>query len=160
MNYRCATKYGNVLDAEIAFKLYEQLSKEIKWENGIKSRIHGFTRKAKTVSIHDPLFKQLIPYINDSLDKLNVSENFAIFGIYLNFYENGEMYTPNHSHKGTQQLVISLGATRQLVVGKKTFSMKNGDAIIFGSAIHGVPKEDNVKNGRISIATFMKKISS
>jgi len=33
--------------------------------------------------------------------------------------------------------------------------MGNGDAIIFGSAIHGVPKDSNCKAGRISIAVFM-----
>lgn len=32
--------------------------------------------------------------------------------------------------------------------------MKNGDAIIFGSSISGVPKMNTTK-GRISIATFM-----
>jgi hypothetical protein len=76
--------------------------------------------------------------------------------IYLNYYENGEMWTPNHSHSGTHQLVISLGCPRTLQVTKKDYRMENGDAILFGSAIHGVPKEVNVKKGRISIATFMK----
>ena len=53
------------------------------------------------------------------------------------------------------QVVISLGATRTLIIGKKTFSLNNGDVIIFGSSTHGVPKEPTITNGRISIATFM-----
>ena len=65
------------------------------------------------------------------------------------------MYTPNHSHKGSHQLVISLGGKRTLTIGKKKFPMKNGDAIIFGGSTHGIPKEPNAQEGRISIATFM-----
>ena len=34
--------------------------------------------------------------------------------------------------------------------------MKNGDAIIFGSGVHGVPKE-LTSEGRISIAFFIAK---
>ena len=65
------------------------------------------------------------------------------------------MWTPNHSHKDTHQLVVSLGVTRTLQVGEKKYSMVNGSAIIFGSSIHGVPKDETVTGGRISIATFM-----
>lgn len=81
--------------------------------------------------------------------------NYAITGIYLNYYENETMWTPNHSHKGSHQLVISLGDSRILQVGKKEYDMINGSAIMFGSTIHGVPKMSMFKNGRISIATFM-----
>ena len=35
------------------------------------------------------------------------------------------MWTPNHNHKGTHQLIISLGGTRTLNVAKKGFKMKN-----------------------------------
>ena len=83
---------------------------------------------------------------------------YQISHIYVNYYKDGNMWTPNHSHKGTHQIVISLGATRQLKVGKKTFDMSSGSAIIFGGSIHGVPKQPDVKEGRISIATFMKRI--
>lgn len=79
-------------------------------------------------------------------------------GVYLNYYRNGEMWTPNHSRPGTHQLVISLGATRTLEVTKKKIPMKNGDAILFGSATHGVPKEPEITTGRISIATFMRPV--
>lgn len=67
------------------------------------------------------------------------------------------MYTPTHSHKDTDQLVISLGQTRILKINSKSYSLENGDAILFGSSPHSVPKDNSV-NMRISIATFMKKI--
>lgn len=100
---------------------------------------------------------ELDDLINITLSELTQTE-YVIHGIYLNFYENGTHYSPNHSHKGTHQLVISLGETRTLKVANKDYVMDNGDAIIFGSSIHGVPK-DNTVNGRISIATFMTPIS-
>ena len=86
---------------------------------------------------------------------MTTNQQFIIMGIYINYYENGEMYAPNHSHKETYQFILSLGVTRTLNVGKKSYLMKNGDGIIFGSSIHGVPKDSSVNNGRISIATFM-----
>jgi hypothetical protein len=67
------------------------------------------------------------------------------------------MYTPNHAHKGTHQLIISLGCPRTLQLGKKEFIMENGDAIIFGGSSHGIPRDNSV-TGRISIATFMKPL--
>ena len=52
-------------------------------------------------------------------------------------------------------MVISLGATRTLNVGKTAYQMHSGDLIMFGSDEHGVPREPQVLEGRISIATFM-----
>ena len=79
-----------------------------------------------------------------------------IFGTYINYYRNGFDFLPSHSHKGMVQMVISLGATRKLTVGKKVYNIKNGDVIVFGSSSHGIPIEPEVTEGRISIATFMK----
>jgi uncharacterized protein YjlB len=101
-----------------------------------------------------------MPEIDDVVFKcLNelTNKKYFILGLYLNFYENGEMWTPNHSHSGTHQLVVSLGQKRTLQVGKKNYEMTNGSAIIFGSSTHGVPKDDSV-DSRISIATFMVPI--
>lgn len=150
---RCLTTFkNNVLDNDISNYLFQDLKTSINWQAGIKSK-KGFTRKAYVVSCNDKLFQELIPYVQECLNKLT-KQSYAILGLYLNFYENGEMYTPNHCHKGTHQLVISLGNTRTLIVGKKEYIMNNGDAILFGSTIHGVPKE-KTNLGRISIATFM-----
>ena len=108
--------------------------------------------KAKSLSPNSmPLISETI---KKCLKKLN-KENYIIDHIYLNYYETGDMWTPNHNHKGTHQLIISLGGTRTLNVAKKDFKMKSGDTILFGSSIHGVPKEPN-SEPRISIAAFMK----
>ncbi len=154
---KCKTVFlkGEV-DEKSCNKLYTLLEKNIKWEEGVKSK-KGFTRKARALAYGDN--KQ----IDDVIDKvlLEITDTkYIIMGIYLNYYEDENMWTPNHSHKGTHQLVISLGDSRVLKVAKKEYLMENGDAIIFGSSVHGVPKSDIPKNGRISIATFMVPVSS
>ena len=145
-----------ILHMDTATELYDYLKNEVKWEDGIRSR-KGFTRKAKSVDTESKIFIELSGYLNIAYEGLtgsSLESDYFVLGIYLNYYENGEMYTPNHSHPGTQQLILSLGATRTLNVGKKSFNMSNGSAILFGSAVHGVKKE-KVNDGRISIATFM-----
>jgi len=152
-NSRCKTVYReNVIDDEVATYLFTHLRDDVKWEDGIRSR-NGFTRKAKPIGSGDELFFELLPYVDVAIEKLTL-QKYTVLGLYLNYYETGDMYTPNHSHKGTHQLVISLGAPRILKVGNQNFNMQNGSAIIFGGSVHGVPKSDTT-NSRISIATFM-----
>lgn len=155
MGSKCKTTFiENAVECNESKSLFMILRDVIQWQDGIRSR-KGFTRKAKPIAPNSlPLVSETIKNV---LKKLN-KENYIIDHIYLNYYETGDMWTPNHSHKGTHQLVISLGGTRTLNVAKKDFKMKSGDAILFGSSIHGVPKEPN-SEPRISIATFMKPLS-
>ena len=143
--------YKHPVDDELARRLFLFLKFNMEWEDGPRSR-KGYTRKAKPLNIGD--IEEVDIVIMDSLTKVS-KISYEIHGIYLNYYEDGNMWTPNHSHPGTHQLVVSLGATRTLTVGKKKYQMDNGDTVLFGSAIHGVPKDESVKHGRISIATFM-----
>ena len=149
---RCYTTYKeNILESDQATSLYLFLQDSIEWEDGVKSK-KGYTRKAKPLDIGD--IPEVDHAIIESLSKLTTTK-YTILGVYLNYYQDGNMWTPNHSHKGTHQLVISLGQTRQLDVSKKSYKMANGSAILFGGSIHGVPKDTNITEGRISIATFM-----
>lgn len=152
---KCKTQFkSNVLENQQARDLYKRLKHEIKWHDGIRSK-SGFTRKAYAVDNEEPIAFIINQYIAEVLIKMNKT-NYTILGVYLNYYENGDMWTPRHTHKDTHQLVISLGCDRTLQVGKRDYIMRNGDAIIFGSSIHGVAKDASVKKARISIATFMK----
>jgi len=147
------------LTSDVASQYYRKLEK-LPWQCGIGSR-NGFTRLAYSVSLESALGEELVALISAILreiSKVREIPNYAIFGIYINYYKDGNMYTPNHSHKGTHQLVISLGQTRTLSVGKKEFRLESGDSILFGSSIHGVSREENVRGGRISIATFMRPL--
>jgi hypothetical protein len=148
---RLSTKViEKAVDQKEADAMYDYLVHNIQWEDGIKSK-HGFTRCAKMLTPNEN--PEILAMIDKVLKQYN--REYKIFGIYLNYYVDGGMWTPNHTHTGTHQLVISLGATRKLTIGKKDIPMNNGDAILFGSVVHGIPKQPEVTEGRISIATFM-----
>lgn len=149
----------NALLSKEADELYKDLI-TLPWEAGIRSR-NGFTRLAHQLDLDSKQGEKILEIVKDVLMQMKTQKsdlpNYAIFGVYINYYRDGTMYTPQHSHKGTHQLVISLGATRTLLIGKKQIRTSNGDAVLFGSSMHGVPKEPCDK-GRISIATFMMPV--
>lgn len=152
---RFKTQYfPKFLDQKVADNLFEFLKDTIEWEQGILSK-QGPTRLAKSISNEELIrdFPEILNIISDGLEKLD--QNFSILGCYLNFYEDGKMYTPNHSHSGTQQMIISLGVSRTFTIGKKEILLGNGDMIVFGSAVHGIPKDLECTQGRISIAVFL-----
>ena len=151
------TQYTNkVFSEEESNFIFSYLKENIKWEDGIYSKKNGFTRKAKSLTIEDD--DVVRDTLLNSLKRLKL-KNYVIFGIYLNYYRNGTEYCPSHAHPGTVQLVISFNekdGERTLTVGKKEYEMKNGSVLMFGSSVHGIKKDEKVKAGRISIATFMR----
>lgn len=158
---RCKTRYVKaLLDNSEASNLFRTLRDNTKWGEGIRSK-KGHTRLAATISLEDnPIVEDVVVRTLMTLNKDEHLSDYAIHGVYLNYYRGGDDYTPTHSHAGTHQLVISLtdGCRRTLVVGKKEYSMGNGDVILFGSSPHGVPKQET-RGERISIATFMTPVS-
>ena len=144
--------YAALIDSSRATSIYSHLKDSVSWEEGVRSK-SGFTRLAKAMQLgDDQIIDELI------VDVMNqIRYEGVLLGIYLNYYKDGTHYTPNHSHPGTQQIIISLGTTRTLTVGKTKYSMANGDVAIFGGSIHGVPKEPAVTQGRISVALFVTK---
>ncbi len=151
------THHSGLLETDDATALYTRLQATIPWEDGIFSRRAGkVTRKAHAftgdglLDAEDEI--QLI--VMRILSLLGLS--YEVEGIYVNYYRDGNDWAPAHSHAGQVQLVISLGATRQLKVGEKVYNLANGDVIVFGSSTHEVVRDPAVTAGRISIATFMK----
>lgn len=149
--------FDNIFDPDTAQNAFIFLKDNIQWENGIYSKMKGkYSRKGY---YHDPISNTMVDiFINNlvhtALDKIGTC---AYYGVYLNYYQNGNDFCPNHSHKGTAQLVLSLGTTRTLTVGKTDYKMKSGDGIYFGSSIHGIKEEPEITEGRISIAIFICK---
>lgn len=145
------------LNPDISIELYNYLKDNIEWKEGIRSRT-GHTRSAakfqfdEFITLIDDYPETIVNIIN-IIDKYSIRKKCA--GIYLNYYKDGNDWTPNHTHPNTTQIVISLGATRTFSYGKKYFNSNNGDVFVFGSSIHGVPKEPSIDGGRISIALFM-----
>lgn len=144
--------FPKLIESNIADFAYNYLRDNIDWIDGVRSR-KGFTRKAKPLQFGqcEIVDELLLSALN--LMKLDL-QSVALCGIYLNYYRNGDDWTPNHSHD-TRQLIISLGTTRTLTIGKNPYNMSNGDVITFGKSLHGVPKEPSITNGRISIAVFL-----
>ena len=156
----CRTKVMHQLvNKEEATSWFDYLRENVTWGEGVRSK-KGFTRKAAPINLDDEESNYgLKEFVTTTLTKMGVDPaTYDIEGIYLNYYEDGSMWTPNHTHPGLHQLVISLGASRTFVLGKKEYTVNNGDVVIFGSAVHGIPKEPEVTEGRISIATFMRPI--
>jgi hypothetical protein len=149
--------FEQIFDADTAESTYTFLKDNISWEQGIYSKSKGkYSRKAYH---HNPESDTIVDiFINNlvhtALDKVG---NCQYYGVYLNYYMDGTNFCPNHSHKGTKQLVLSFGAVRTLTIGKKTYEPKSGSGILFGSSIHGIPEEPEIEDGRISIAIFITK---
>lgn len=143
----------NYLNESVSEDLFIQLLTAIQWREGIKTRFGKSTRKACMISIDNDLFHSILQYIEVPLRQYNVGN---VVGFYLNLYENGEMYTPNHKHIGTNQLVLSLGTSRILKIENKSITLNSGDIIIFGEQLHGVPRTKTHCGQRISIATFCR----
>lgn len=139
-----------VIDDTQPKNLYNFLTEVITWDEGIKTRSGESTRLGYAVDMD--VYGEIFQPILDQVLKASGLKNLMIFGLYLNWYKDGSMWTPNHSHGKMKQIVISLGATRTLNVGKKSYPMNNGDVIMFGSITHVVPKEPLIREGRISIA--------
>ncbi len=150
------------VDEKECLELYKYLKKNIQWETGIITRNKKTTRKAKSLQYgSNSRVDEMIERALLSLTTINnnglSNASFVMGEIYLNYYKDGTMWTPNHSHKNTYQLVISLGTTRTFSLGRKNFPVENGDVLLFGSQIHGIPKEPEITRGRISIAVFLMR---
>ena len=148
--------FPGLLQQDAATALFEHLRHNTR-EEGVRSR-EGHTRLAKAVDLgKDVILMNIVQEVLAAMDKVskNKMDALAVYGCYLNYYRDGADWTPQHSHKGTTQIIISLGGPRTLTVGTKELVMDNGDVAIFGGSVHGVPRVDKA-DPRISIALFCK----
>lgn len=161
---RIKTKhFKSIIDEKTSTFYYDLLKNSVNWDKGIKDKYNKETRPAKNIEDieNEDIVNMITELIFKALDKINfISKNeykqLIIHDQYINYYVSGNNYTPMHSHHGLVQIVISLGTTRTLIIGKKEYKSENGDVFVFGSSTHGVPKEEKIKEGRISIALFCK----
>lgn len=146
------------LDEPSSKELYVLLKKNIQWENSIYSnRQSRITRKGYSVDMTSSNYVDeiIISIVSSAMGSFNIS-NIRIYGIYVNYYRDGKDWAPSHKHEDSNQLVISLGVTRQLKVGDKTFSLDSGDIILFGKSNHSLLMDESINRGRISIAVFLE----
>lgn len=152
--------YPKAMDSQESMDMFAYLRDNMKWGEGVKSKYskvpgesRGFTRLACQMQFgQDEL---LDTFIMQAISLVKLPDNISHLGMYLNYQRDGMDWTPNHNHPKQCQVVINTGpATRTFTVGKKSYKVANGDVIVFGSSVHGVPQEPEVKEPRISIATF------
>jgi hypothetical protein len=154
--------FRNLITEVQAEELLFHIEQNTEWEDGPRSR-KGFTRKAIGIDV-DALYGLLVLFpvedktvwdlVKETIDSYSVRTRCN--GAYINYYRNGEDWTPNHTHKNTSQFVLSLGETRTLQIGKNSHQINSGDAVLFGSSVHGICKDDSTKP-RISIALFLEQ---
>ncbi len=135
------------LDNDTASAYFDFLNTNLEWEDGIKK-----TRKAKAINIVE--YPEIQHLVLSLMDKHSPIKNMTLLGIYVNLYRDGNDWAPSHRHLGQMQFIISLGQTRALKVGTKTYDMDHGDLCIFGSASHSLLKDPSITKPRISLAVF------
>lgn len=155
--------YDQAIADDLATYFYNELSTTIDWRPGVPSRKTGHTRMACPLEYGDNEIVDTI--INTAIELLKQVDvisgiGLVIFGVYLNYYRDGNEYTPMHRHPDSKQIVVSLGATRTLKIDSTDYATKNGDLITFDHELHGVPQEPQVNEGRISVAFFVKVVEN
>lgn len=98
--------YTDILDKDACWALLDYLKSNAEWESGIRSRKDGFTRFGAYGDLEDDF---LMSIILETLSKINLLD-LQLLGCYLNWYKDGNHFTPNHTHPKQIQVIISLGA--------------------------------------------------
>jgi hypothetical protein len=156
--------YPELIPKAAADQYYEYLKTQLPWRDGVYSRrSQKVTRTAYSVTFpldepqsYDLLLKDLIEYCTA---RVELPSSYTTLGAYINYYRHGLEWAPSHSHPRQIQLILSLGATRDLIVGSRTYQLSSGDVIVFGGSTHEVPIRPEVSKGRISLATFIVPVS-
>eukprot|EP00755_Sulcionema_specki_P022502 Sspe_Gene.76677::Locus_47910_Transcript_1_2_Confidence_0.667_Length_682::g.76677::m.76677 len=97
----------------------------------------------------------LVPLMAELFTILQSVHSSAVvpFQCFMCLYEEGGDSCPSHRHD-CNQLTLSLGAPRVLVVEGERHKMLHGDVIILDGERHGVPKDRTDEGPRISINLF------
>jgi hypothetical protein len=155
MKKKCATTYSPAfLDPEVGLKFYAMLKDSIPWEPVIRDK--KLLSKGKVVELNEYL--DVLDMVMHCLNSM-ATRAYAVHSIHLNLYETGAMVFPYSTHQGTHHLIIALGCTRTLFVGKKRYQLNNGDAILFGYGYYRIP-EQTTTEGTILITVFMQPVGS
>ena len=115
---RCRNTFRkNILNDELSAMIYNYLRDAVIWEEGVRSK-KGFTRKAKSLSPEntDP---NIISLIDHCVSRLT-NTNYLILGIYLNYYENGEVFLIRNGNKRK----VNNGTRAQLICRPVKFGLK------------------------------------
>lgn len=98
-----------------------------------------------------------VPEMDKQLQKLiselDIRDNKA--RIIVNYYADGNasLWAHRHDH---WSVLLSLGQPRVLTIDNQPVVMRNNDAIVIGTQMHGVPVMPDCSGGRISVNLFFR----
>lgn len=139
-------------------QLMEKIQNELSWSTktnikryeatlGKDYTFSGNTHKAQPIP---DLLKPLLNFINYELEAdYNV--------IHCNYYRDGSVGLGRHTdnepeHKGDTIVSLSLGASRNFIIGNETILLKGGDLLLFNRfTFHALPKQPEVSLPRLSL---------
>lgn len=147
-----------MLDDARATALLGFLIDNVDWGEGIKTKYGNYTRKQKHLGtcprfIHDEVVRAIA-------QSTPIGDIHNVKSIYMNYYTSGDDYCPKHRHLGTNQMILSLGTSRNIHLSdaadgsKNTFTLDNGSVLLFSSEYHEIRKQKRANGPRISIVVF------
>lgn len=152
----------SVLTEEFSNDFLNHLINNVQWTEGITTRDGKITRFQKHLEMCDEHIKDVtLQVIKTCFERNGIDlENISCYGLYMNYYRDGNDYCPKHRHLGTKQMILSLGAVRKLGIninGNDTYiNMENGSALFFGEEYHWMYSDRNNVGPRISIVVFYR----
>lgn len=84
---------------------------------------------------------------------LRSSEELAVVQLLVNRYKDGGDEVKPHIHC-CRQICLSLGAERELKVGREVHTMRSGDIMPLDGEVHSVPAARDLTKPRVSICLF------
>ena len=84
---------------------------------------------------------------------LRSSEELAVVQLLVNRYKDGGDEAKPHIHR-CRQICLSLGAERELKVGREVHTMRSGDIMLLDGEVHSVPAARGLTKPRVSICLF------
>lgn len=144
------------IDEEVSNSMLTYFINNIDWGEGIKTRYGNFTRyQAHINECSEDITDSILELIRQCFNEQGIDLNtIDIVSIYLNYYRDGNDYCPKHRHEGTNQMLLTLGSSRNLYIDNTKFTLSNGSVIFFGNEYHEVKKEKRCGGPRISIVVF------
>jgi hypothetical protein len=150
--------FPKAIDEKEATDLYHYMKDNVKWDF-IKE--NGRTHTPICLDYNCAINNRIKIVADKASEIACLNETHTIWGTHLNYYQNGNNYVPPHNHLIQYQVIISLGATRTLIVNDENIKLENGDIVMIGKGVfHSVPIEPEVTEGRISIALFFEPIGN
>lgn len=104
------------------------------------------------------LFKYCFKILELGSKTVKKGRIFVPLELFICYYKDGNDSCPIHKHN-CEQITLSFGESRIIIVNNKKILLKHGDVLYLKGQKHGIPKDENIKNPRISFNLFFVAIN-